>query len=183
MSDLDTYYNEHATQARQHEDYRERMTNILLVIAGVLVGLVTYGELALWTLPASFTLILLGAFGFFFAGKHYERFKYHTSIMKEIRDAMDQLATSPGRPPQPLATIRSNGEKNHYQAFSWPMFGGSGSAHQAAAKSWIARQRLHNFWEVLPLLVAFLGVALAMAAVVKAAVRTEPEPMKVQLVK
>jgi hypothetical protein len=47
MEHLQHYYDEHAQQARQHEDQRERVTNIILSIAGVLIGLITFSEFSL----------------------------------------------------------------------------------------------------------------------------------------
>ena len=73
MAELETFYKDHADQARQHEAQRERMTNLILTIAGVLVGLITFSKLALWSLPAALAITVLGIFGIFFAGKHYER--------------------------------------------------------------------------------------------------------------
>lgn|GEM_PF-6943042 len=55
MENLQGYYDEHAQQARQHEDQRERVANIIHSIAGVLVGLITFAELSFGSLPASLT--------------------------------------------------------------------------------------------------------------------------------
>ena len=48
MAELEMFYKEHADQARQHESQRERMTNLVLAITGLLVGFVTFSKLALW---------------------------------------------------------------------------------------------------------------------------------------
>lgn len=182
MDHLQNYYEEHAQQARQHEDQRERVTNIILSIAGALVGLITFAELSLGALAASLTLIALGVFGFFFSGKHYERFKYHTAIMKRIRDEIDKLRKDSSSTPAPLAQLRDDGEERHYEKFRWPQFGGSNSESQQAATSWIARQRVHAFWEAVPLMVAAFGIALTAAIVIKALTTSEPGPCKVKIV-
>jgi hypothetical protein len=181
MSDLEMYYNEHAAQARQHEGQRERMTSIILAIGGTLVGLITYSELSPWSLPAAFTITLLGAFGFVFAGKHYERFRFHSAIMGAIRDEMDHHA-EPDRSAVSLSDLRKAGGSNHYKNFTWPQFGKTRDKDQADARSWIARQRLHNFWEAVHILVASLGLALMIGITIKVFVSTNKEPLKVRLV-
>jgi len=182
MEQLQSYYDEHAQQARQHEDQRERVTNIILSISGVLISFITFAELSLGALAASFTLIALGVFGFFFSGKHYERFKFHTAVMKRIRDEIDELRKDPSRTPAPMSKLRQEGEVKHYQDFRWPQFGGSTSEHQRGATSWIARQRVHVFWEAVPLIVAMIGIALTGAIIIKALILSENEPFKVKVV-
>src|SRR4051794_24461307 len=122
MSELQEYYNEHAAQARQHENDRERMTSIILSVAGVLVGLITFAKLSVGALPAALAIVALGIFGFLFAGKHYERFRFHTSIMAEIRDEIDRLRLAPNEAPRPLAELRDAGDARHYRTFTWPRF-------------------------------------------------------------
>ena len=147
MEHLQRYYDEHAQQARQHGDQRERATNIILSIAGLLVGLITFAELSLGSLAASLTLIALGVFGIFFSGKHYERFKDHTAIMNCIRDEIDRFWKNPSDTPASLGQLRIDGEIKHYEDFRWPKFRGSNSKYQKSATSWIAKQRVHIFWE------------------------------------
>jgi hypothetical protein len=184
MSELENYYNEHASQARQHEDQREHMTNILLAVAGVLIGLITHAELSLSSLPAAVALIVLGIFGFLFAGKHYERFKFHTEIMSAIRDDIDCVKQNPKSQPKPLKDLRSAGAKKHYEEFVWPTLSKTDSKKQANARSWIARQRLHVFWEAVHVLVAVIGLALSISIVIKWSIRPHmTEPLKVQIVK
>lgn len=182
MSQLEDYYKEHADQARQHEGQRERMTSIVLAVAGILVGLVTFSKLSFWSLPAAFTIVILGAYGFCFAGKHYERFRYHSSIMARIRCEMDRLSLQPNAPPTPLSKLRSDGEKDHYVSFKWPSFRGTRSGAQADAKSWIARQRLHVFWEAVHLLVVVLGLVLSAVVIAKAIHGSSEEPLKIRIV-
>ena len=183
MVNLQGYYDEHSTQARQHEGQREAMTNIILGVTGLLVGLVTFGDFSPWALPAALTVLALGVYGFFFSGKHYERFKFHTTIMKKIRAEMDRLEGTPDAKPRALADLRDEGEKDHYAEFVWPKLRGTASPRQAGATSWIARQRLHVFWEGIHLLIAVLGLALCVTiAAKKAWAPTASEPLKVHLV-
>jgi hypothetical protein len=118
MDTLQSYYDEHAAQARNHEGQRERATNLILSIAGLLVGFVTFAKLSLWSLPAAICVVLLGIFGFVFAGKHYERFRYHTQIMEAIRLEIERVSNHhPKITPKSLSDLRSDGEDNHYEVY------------------------------------------------------------------
>jgi xanthosine utilization system XapX-like protein len=183
MDTLQSYYDEHAAQARNHEEQRERATNLILSIAGLLVGLVTFAKLSLLSLPAAICIVLLGIFGFVFAGKHYERFRYHTQIMEAIRLEIERVSDDPNIKPKSLSDLRKDGEDNHYKNFTWPSFRGSRNASQATARSWIARQRLHVFWESVHLLVVVIGVALCLAIALNTKFSKEPKPVKVEIVK
>jgi len=180
MDTLQSYYDEHAAHARNHEEQRERATNLILSIAGLLVGLVTFAKLSLLSLPAAICIVLLGIFGFVFAGKHYERFRYHTAIMEAIRLEIERMSSDPKITPKSLSELRSDGETNHYEKFTWPSFRGSRCASQATARSWIARQRLHVFWESVHVLVVVIGVALCLAIALNT--KFEPSPVKVEIV-
>jgi hypothetical protein len=170
MSQLETYYNEHATHARQHEDHRERMTAIVLTFAGVLIGLVTFAGLSLTALPAAISLVVLGIFGLLASGKHYERFRMHTTVMETIRNEMDRVASDPGVEPKSLSSLRIAGETKHYDEFSWPWASEATSDRQANAKAWIARRRTRFFWELIHVGVAVIGLAICSAIVYKSCV-------------
>ncbi len=123
MERLRFYYQEHAEQARQHESQRERMTNIVLAIAGALIGVVTFAELALWSLPAALAIAALGIYGLLFAQKHYERNRYHVYILREIRKEMDYASDIVPRPEglpekRTLEQIREAGVRSHYKKFT-----------------------------------------------------------------
>jgi hypothetical protein len=182
MNELQNYYNEHAEQARQHESHREKMTNLILGVAGVLIGLITFSDFSLASLPAALTLVALGIYGYLFAGKHYERNRFHTTIMKHVRREIDRCEADQDATPASLSELRSNGEKDHYETFKWPRFRGTRSDPQASAISWIARQRLHPFWEIIHIFVAVLGVGLTFTVGVAAIGATDDEPIKVRIV-
>jgi positive regulator of sigma E activity len=182
MDRLQSYYDEHAAQARQHEEQRERATNLILSIAGLLVGLITFAKLSLWSLPAAVCIALLGSFGFLFAGKHYERFRFHTEIMDAIRREIERVSNDPESTPKTLSALRDDGELRHYEEFTWPSFRGSRSKPQSKARSWIARQRLHVFWEFVHLLVVVIGIPLCVAIGLGTKFRKEPKPLKVEII-
>ncbi|WEF35527.1 hypothetical protein [Pseudoduganella chitinolytica] len=176
------YYNEHSAQAKLHEEQRERITGIVLTIATLLIGLVTFAKLALVALAASIPIILLGVYGWFFAGKHYERFKFHTAVMRRIRQELDVMYAAREHVGASLETLRSEAEASHYRRFRWPAYRKSLRPAQGGAASWIARRRLHVFWEGIHLMVALIGVGLTIGIVVKKFVVEEPEITRVQIV-
>lgn len=178
MAELENFYNEHASQARQHEDHRERVTNIILSINGALIAFITFSNLSISSLWASLSIVFLGVYGFFFAGKHYERFRYHTSIMGVIRKEIDRLYKDPGAIKRSLKDLRDEGEKNHYDTFTWPSFGS-----QVKAISWIARQRVHVFWELIHILLIFIGLGLSATILIKKMDKTVEKPIQIRIVK
>lgn len=186
MEELKNYYNEHAAQARQHENQRERMTNIILSICGVLIGLATFGELSIWTLTASISIIILGCFGFAFAGKHYERTKFHNAIMSEIRKEIDKISIDKNAKRKSLSAIRKAGAKKHYSKFVWiNIFTRNRKKKQANLKhkSIIARFRVHHFWESLHLIIIILGMCLTLAIIVKAFSESKKKPIEIKILK
>lgn len=156
--DLRMYFAEHASQARKHEEQREKATNLILTISGALTGLITYAKLAFWSLPAAFAIMLLGVFGLLFSAKHYERARMHTEVLRQIRMEIDAGANA-GRT---LSELTQIGRAIHYQDFRWPIFRAEGADHRHA-ESWLARLRLNVFWEAVHVLVFFIGLGLLIA--------------------
>lgn len=161
---LQNMYNEHATQARQHEDQRERMTNLIAGITTVLVGLITYSKLSIYSLPSALLLLYIGIHGWRFSLKHYERNRLHVRILKEVRKEIDLdlgLASNPTNPTvstRNLEAIRKAAEEDHYKHHPAPP-----SEIQIKAANKIARSRLYRFWSDLPLVAALIGAGLSIA--------------------
>jgi hypothetical protein len=171
------FFDEHSTQARRHEDQRERMTNLILVISGALVAFIGQSSLATYTLPAALLMIFLGLFGWLFAKKHYERNQLHVRTVGEIREEIDrELGVLPWPeqygtrlPKRSLGALRDAANKRHYGEF--------GKRHekvlerredlQRKAYSWVARSRLHLYWEGLHIVVMLIGLMLAAIILIK----------------
>ncbi|HTG33085.1 MAG TPA: hypothetical protein VLB76_09155 [Thermoanaerobaculia bacterium] len=148
------FYTEHANQARQHEDQRERMTALLVALAGIIVGFLTQDKIGReFRLLASGVLIVLGIFGWLFSLKHYERNRYHSAILGSIRDEVDDEIANPGRVGAlNLMAVRARGEGMHYQNYpEGPRL------VQTQANNWIAKHRTYFYWSTVPLLVAVIG--------------------------
>jgi len=137
-------YQEHCTHVRHHESQRASAASSFLVIAGALLGLVTYDKsIGLADLPLTILLLLLGSFGALFSAKHYERASLHTERARRFRDAVD--ATLPG---QPLKMFKATADAAHSKDFPK-----------------LEKLRLNKFWVGLYLMVAGLGLMLSVMAI------------------
>lgn len=153
------YYEEHALQARRHEEQRERATAIVLTVAGFLVSFATFAKLSHSSVVAAASVALLGVYGYLFAGKHYERNRLHTAILKRVRKEIEIMVESEGYAPIPLSKIRSEAEERHNNEFTWPF----SHSRAPAARAWITRASLHHFWESIHVCVFFLGIGMIVA--------------------
>ncbi len=85
------YYNIELNQAINHESSRISITNMILIITGVIITIITYDDnLTYSDLPLSFFLIIVGVFGIVFNAKSYERFNFHNSRASGYRDLLEK---------------------------------------------------------------------------------------------
>lgn len=162
-------YQEHCTHARHHETQRSTVSTILLAIAAGVMGLVKYDEkIDSLDFPLSIFLIVLGLFGALFCLKQSERFRLHTDRAKKYREAVDELLPDrtetflssstlfelpkeikESKPsfvvdPKPIKAFKSLADKEH--EIKYPIW---------------SKTRLITMWAVLHLLVAILGIVMA----------------------
>src|SRR4051794_17229166 len=78
------FYDEHAVQARQHENLRATVTGTLAAIAAAVVGLAGVGGLTRADVPAGVVVVLLGVIGMGISLKHYERNRMHVKVLYEV---------------------------------------------------------------------------------------------------
>ena len=132
-------YKEHADQARQHENQRERMTAVVFTLASAILGLMAIKESSSNVQPwFCVGLIILGLYGAVFSRKHYERNRMHTCILEAYRDELERHF-----PEAPLMKIRSEAKAKHNQTY------------------WLfSRLPLNFFWLLLPLTVSLVGAYL-----------------------
>jgi hypothetical protein len=171
------YYEEHALQARRHEEQREKATAIVLTIAGFLIGFVTFAKLSRSALPAAISIILLGIYGYLFAWKHYERSRMHTAVLRRVRTEMEKMIDGRNPNPRTLTQLREEAEDAHNKEFVWTI-GGKASK----ARSWITRTRLHSFWEAIHVGVVILGIGLCFAILTKKPDDNSDPPTKIAIV-
>ena len=79
------------SQAKQSEDQRSNITNIIVLIAAAIQGVLTQTGFTKNALPLSITLIIIGLFGIVATSKLYERFRYHYEVMRQIREKIEAL--------------------------------------------------------------------------------------------
>jgi|GEM_PF-1253674 len=180
-------YDEHASQARQHEDQREKMTNFILIVTGVLVSFVTGAKFASYTLPASGLLIALGIFGALFSLKHYERFRFHASVMGAYRHEIDnevRFSSAAGSTARTLIKIRKCAERNHVAQYP-KTIGGLGRWWSPGSwlRYFLGASSLHWFWAGIPLLAAVIGIVGVSLTLTHAVPSDKPQPTEVRIIK
>lgn len=77
--------------AKQSEDQRTNITNIVVLITAAIQGALTQTGFTKNALPLTFTLIIIGLFGIIATTKLYERFRYHYEVMRQIRKKLETL--------------------------------------------------------------------------------------------
>lgn len=83
---------EEYTHARQHQTQRATMTNIVLVVASALIGLICFDKhLSISDTPASVMVVVLGIFGAVFSVKFQERYSCHRKRAYTIRNRIEEL--------------------------------------------------------------------------------------------
>jgi hypothetical protein len=112
------FYEEHASQARQHETLRATVTSILSAIAAAVVSLASLGGLDKADIPAGTIVIVLALLGVALSLKHYERNRLHTKILEAIRDEITRLDQDQTAIPRSTQKIRGEAEKEHNSNFA-----------------------------------------------------------------
>ena len=131
-------YQEHVTQARQHEDQRERMTALVVGITTAALAFAAQDGLTWNDLLLTVPLITLGFFGRKFSKKHYERNRLHVKIATEYVKAIDPN----------IYDLRDKAEATH-----------------KLKHNHIFEQRLYVFWEQLHYAVSMLGILASLTIV------------------
>ena len=103
--------------------------------------------------------------------------------MGAIRGEIDRLYLNPLANKRSLKELRKEGASNHYLTFKWPSFTREKSDIESPTKSWIAKQPMHIFWELVHILIIFIGLGLTIAILVKSMDSSPEKPMKIEIVK
>jgi hypothetical protein len=163
LSDLWHFYDENATQARQHETLRAQVMSTLAAIAAATIALAGVGGLSLADIPAGAVVLILGALGFALNMKHFERNRMHADVMWEVRQEIDRIRQTGAGHPKPLGEIRKDAEEWHYKNFSGWKRPDDGSGE--ASSPWV-RVRLHMLWLGLPLGLGLVGAAIITLSII-----------------
>jgi hypothetical protein len=112
------YYEEHAAQARQHENLRATVTSILSGIAAAVIAIAGVGGLDDSDILAGMMVVAVGILGGALSLKHYERNRLHNRILGTIRDEITALDQDPERAPMSTDDLRDIGEREHRAKFT-----------------------------------------------------------------
>jgi hypothetical protein len=167
IADLWRFYDEHAAQARQHENMRATVSSTLAGIAAAVAALAAVGGLTVADVPAGLVIVLLGVLGGALSIKHYERNRMHTAILDEIREHIDQLQSSSPASARSTGDLRKAGVRKHERSFS--VFSGTrhkGDDADHRISPWVNRIRLHLLWLGLPAGVGIVGLLVIVLAIV-----------------
>jgi uncharacterized membrane protein YbhN (UPF0104 family) len=85
------FIEENWTQARQHENQRATISNLIIIIAAALSGVVTQTGFKKNSLPLTILLIILGMYGVIATAKLYERGEYHMNRSRELSRRLNEL--------------------------------------------------------------------------------------------
>lgn len=132
------FWQDRRTQARQSENQRATLTNLVLLIESAALGFIANRGLEPEMLALTITLILLGVYGAVGVLKLYERHQLHATEAREIAKRLDEL--------NPKLHIR----------------GALRTAKQAHVRAHpiLSRLRLHDVWAFLHFAVAIIGLVL-----------------------
>jgi uncharacterized membrane protein YeaQ/YmgE (transglycosylase-associated protein family) len=132
------------TEAKQSEDQRATFTNIILLIASAVVGVIAQKGVSKGMLPLSILLIVLGLFGAMVPRKLYERHQFHIHRLQNWRKRITEL-----HPDSFLEELKNEAVATHKKEF--PIS---------------SRLRLNYLWVILHLLIAFAGSILTVLCVI-----------------
>ena len=125
-------------QARQSEDQRAIVTNIILIITSAVLGLLSQRELVLEMLPLAVFLIVLGIYGGFTSQKYYERHQFHIERARAWRKRLEELT-----PKSQINKLREEANAKHSKKFRR-----------------LEKLHLHTLWLFLHVAITSIGIIL-----------------------
>ncbi len=91
-----TVWQERRAQARQAEDQRAIVTNMVLALSSLGLGLVAQRGLEATMLFVTVPLFLLGLYGATTAAKYYERFRFHITEASFVMERLNRMYPEAG---------------------------------------------------------------------------------------
>lgn len=132
------YWKDQRAQARHTETQRATFTNIILIVAAALLGLVANTGFRESSLALTVTIIFLGLFGAATSAKYYERYNVH--IEQAIRFS---------------EVLSAQQQEYDYEKILGPIRIDHDSRNR------LARLRLNKLWIAFHLIVALIGFAMS----------------------
>lgn len=133
------YYEKELRKAINHESSRSSITNLILIITGVIISIITYdGNINYSDLFLAIFLVIIGLFGCICNAKYYERYHFHYSRSKGYRRLLEEQY-----PNINFNNSRANSDINNINRFKI-----------------ISRVRLNWLWLILNLIISLFGLVL-----------------------
>jgi hypothetical protein len=126
-------------QARQSEDQRAIMTNLLILIASATIGFLAEKGFTETSLPLAILLMVVGGVGALASAKYYERHQFHIKRAQAWRGELNELY-------EPYSNIEFDKVRK-----------GAKAEHNAEHRIF-SKVPLHYIWVVLHLLIVGAGI-------------------------
>ena len=137
-------YQEQWAQARQHENQRVTITNIVLLISSAIVGFITQQGVSPQMLPVAILLVIVGIFGAVACSKLYEVSELHFGRVRALYDRLNVL-----HPKTHLKKIKEDADLKHKSLFPK-----------------LTKLHVHQFWLALHLIIILFGIVLSLMTVI-----------------
>ena len=130
-------------QARQCENQRAIITNIVLVIASAALGFLSQMGLSIEMLSVTIFLIVIGIYGALTSQKYYERYQFHIERARAWFRRLEEL-----HPKSQITKIKEDADKKHNQKFKR-----------------LEVIHLHTLWFFLHMAITLMGVVFSVLIV------------------
>jgi len=157
--DLWHFYDEHATQARQHETLRATVTTILTAIAAAVTALAGVGGLTLADVPAGMVVVAVSGLGIACNLKHFERNRFHAQVMWQVQQEIERLTQSSRGDAKAMSTLWETAKRVHGEEFS------ARKGKEKGRSVWV-RIRLYALWAGLPMAIGIVGLLVIVLGIV-----------------
>jgi hypothetical protein len=162
VADLWHFYDEHAAQARQHENLRPTVTGTLAAIAAAVTALAGVGGLTVADVPAGLVVIIVAGLGVALSLKHFERNRFHAVVMWHVQREIQRLRREPLASPRQASELWEAAKTAHREGFAaWRK-----TDDQRLGKSPWVRIRLYFLWVGLPFGIAAVGLVIVILGLI-----------------
>jgi len=132
------FVHEHWEEMRHAENQRSTITNIIIVIASLIIGLISQVGLAKGSIVLTLLLAVLGIYGVLITAKLYERHQFSQKRLDYWYTRIDEL-----HPNAQFLSLRQKADDAHAKEFPK-----------------LVKFRVHRLWIALHSAIALLGIGL-----------------------
>ena len=129
--------------ARQSEDKRALIANLILILTAIIQITITLTGFILKAIPVTLLLIFIGGYGILTTMKLYERAQFHTLRARALRSRLNELF-----PNAQVQDLQINAERKHQEHY--PIF---------------YKTRLNNIWLCTYVFIIVLGIVETMICI------------------